>query len=201
MLSARVWLGVAMAVLSVAASGGTASAVTSVPDRFTTIAAGRLGVDGAAGYGVRGTARIRTSDAVVRRTSPDGAPTARFTATVSDGCTAKLQVSLRGVASSNGPVTRARTIMRHAELILGAGRRAGGAWRLSEQLDSGTGERYLYGVAVVVLSRHRWVDVRSFAFFSRACSDVDRRAGAAAKSLGHLARTAQVRARVVAVPR
>ena len=201
MLSDRARLGVVLAVVSVGALAPAAVAVTPAPDRVTTIPAGRLGVDGAPGYGVRGSARIRTSDAQVRRTSADGAPTARFAATVSDRCTARLQVSLRGVASSQGPVTRARTIMRHAELILGSGRRVGGAWRLSEQVNRATGERYLYGVTVIALSRHRWVDVRSFAFFSGSCSNVDARKGAAAKALGHMARTAQVRAHVVAVAR
>jgi hypothetical protein len=91
--------------------------------------------------------------------------------------------------------------MRHAELILAAGRRAGGPCVSLSNRDPATGERYLYGVAVVALSRHRWVDVRSFAFFSGSCSNVDTRKGAAATSLGHLARTAQVRTRGVAVAR
>jgi hypothetical protein len=140
MLSDRARLGVVLAAVSLGVSAASAAAaVTPAPDRVTTIPAGRLGVDGAPRYGLRGWARIRTSDAQVRRTSDDGAPTARFAATVSDRCTARLQVSLRGVASSQ--------------------------------------------------------------FFSGSCSNVDARKGAAAKALGHMARTAQVRAHVVAVAR
>lgn len=158
-------------------------------------------VDGAA-QSLHGTIMIRTSAAHLRRVSHDGAPTARFTATVSTTCTARIAVSGRAVATTATPAEQAKRTTRIRRVPLGHGTRADGAWELVEQnvVDpnalEATGGKQLYGVAVVRIAPHRFVHVRAIGRYEGTCAVDDRLDGRAVDAIKQLLISASVRARV-----
>jgi hypothetical protein len=196
------------AAASAVLAAACASDVPSAIGDDHRVAVTRISLQGKAVNGaleaLRGRVLIRTPVRAFRRTNRDASPSARFIATATRSCEARVIVGTRAVATRQGPVTQTRRPVKGTDaVLLGSGRRPGGAWSLIEipAIDPGTyeptGDRRLYGLAAVRLATRRWIHVRAFADFRGSCTERDTRNEAVAKALRRLLRAARVEARTV----
>jgi len=149
-------------------------------------------VDGSAGK-ERLVGRVVVSTApALHRVSRDGAPTAKFTVAPSGGCRARIEISVRAVASRQSAKQRAHRVTGTDRFIDVP--RAGG-WLAVAPLRGGTIGAQVYGIAVVRVARNRWADVRAYGWYT-GCTDEQTRSAEATTDLEATLKTADVQARV-----
>jgi hypothetical protein len=152
-------------------------------------------IDGSAGK-ERLVGRVVVSTApAFHRVSPNGAPTAKFTVAPSGGCRARIEISVRAVASHQSAKQRAHRVTSTDRFIDVP--RAGG-WLAVAPLRGGMIGAQVYGIAVVRVARHRWADVRAYGWFT-GCTGEQIRSGEATTDLEATLKTADVQARVKTV--
>lgn len=184
-------------LLLLALCASVAPAHAAVGPGDTRIALGREGVDGAGRERVAGKVVIHAPGAWTR-TSNDPAPTARFTAAVSGSCSAAIQISVRVVATSQPPRSRAlRVTQASAAAVIADASRPAGWLRVIRLQGSGQTLRPVsYGIAIVRVAPNRWADVRAFTTFT-GCTDEQIKNGSASTGLRTLLHDARVHARIV----
>jgi hypothetical protein len=167
-----------IATLAVALGGLAPSGANAVSFNATKIGLVREGVDGTLGrQRLAGHVTVRTQRSW-RWTSHDGAPTAAF-AIPTGSCRAVVRVSVRAVATGRSAAARARAVTDvGSAAVLADAARPGGWIRLTEL---GGGRPQLYGIAIVLVARNRWPDVRAFGSFT-GCTYAEIRNGPAARA-------------------
>ena len=133
-----------------------------------------------------------------KRTSHDGAVTAKFSEQADAGCSAVVHVSVRATISAQTAQERARRVTSpgHGVALLADAPRPGG-WLRVQQLRGAppASAPDIYGIAIVRVARHRYADVRAFAWFT-GCTTAQIQAGPTAVGMRSALGSAQVLAHV-----
>lgn len=124
-----------------------------------------------------------------QRQGRDGLRTATFLIGSEQGCTVKVLVALRGVATRNGPRTQVRSATRAATEVFGEGDGRAGPWRVVRMSND-----TLYAIASKHIADRRYGQVRALGFANGNCTSAAlRQIGA---QLVRLIRTARVDVKV-----
>lgn len=190
---------IAFALLAVLAVPSLAQATVGPGD--TRISVGREGVDGSAGREHLAGKVVVRAPSDWTRTSNDTAPTAKFSASHSSACSARIEVSVRAAATRQPPRTRAGSVTQVPPASVIADNSRPGGWLRVVQLSGYDSSRHtyqlgVYGIASVRIAHNRLVDVRAFVWFW-GCSAEQIHSGPASTGLRVLLHDARIHARIV----
>jgi hypothetical protein len=190
-------------VMSVPGTRPPAGSVNAGREQITRISLSGRTVNGT-GQRLHGRIVIRTPRASFRSTNNDGAPSAHFSAAVTDACQAQVAVTARARATTASALGQARAAFGIADQLLGAGGNRNHVWRLADlspERGDPTGQKRLYGIAVMRLAPRRWVAVRAISTLGDSCTDLDRRDSDLSTAMKRMLRSASLEARIVAPER